>query len=148
MKNGIMSDQGVNGLCEAQQAVTAFHLKFGFAEGLLHAPTIGDANTLANMIEWSRIGVARAHLITEELSEVLEAWDAKDIVELADGLGDLLYVVLGTAVAAGIDLAPIFAEIQISNMSKTMGPGLHPLKGENFYAPMLKPLLRDQGFDV
>lgn len=57
----------------------------------------------------------RIDLIDEEFTELLTA---VDIYERADALGDLLYVVLGAAIVTGIDLQPIFKEIQRSNMSK------------------------------
>lgn len=57
----------------------------------------------------------RYNLIHEECEELK---DAKDIYDVADALGDLLYVVLGAAVTYGINLKPIFDEIHRSNMSK------------------------------
>lgn len=59
--------------------------------------------------------VLRHNLILEELNELI---DAKDLVQVADALGDLLYVVYGTAVCFGIDMEPIFNEIHRSNMTK------------------------------
>lgn len=57
-------------------------------------------------------------LIDEEWREVLEAEQAQDLVLIADGLGDLLYVVMWKARTYGFDMGPILAEIQRSNMSK------------------------------
>jgi predicted HAD superfamily Cof-like phosphohydrolase len=57
----------------------------------------------------------RVNLIKEELLEFAEA---NTVTDIADALGDLLYVVLGSAVAYGIDLEPVFNEIHRSNMSK------------------------------
>lgn len=57
----------------------------------------------------------RYNLIDEELKEFN---DATNIYEVADALGDLLYVVLGAAVTYGIDLEPVFQEIHRSNMTK------------------------------
>lgn len=57
----------------------------------------------------------RTGLISEEAHEYLIS---EDMEEIADAIGDLLYVVIGAAVAHGIDIEPIFAEIHRSNMSK------------------------------
>lgn len=62
----------------------------------------------------------RRRLIKEEFKEFR---DADNLGDLADALGDLLYVVLGTAVTYGIDLEPVFAEIHRSNMSKVWPDG-------------------------
>jgi hypothetical protein len=58
----------------------------------------------------------RNKLIREENFELER--DGNDIVGAADAIGDLLYVVFGAAVAYGIDIEPVFAEIHRSNMSK------------------------------
>lgn len=63
----------------------------------------------------------RLRLITEELSEYCEAVGADDIVKIADALGDLLWVVLGSAVEHGLPLDKIFSQIGTSNMSKKDG---------------------------
>lgn len=62
----------------------------------------------------------RVSLIQEELNEYRQAAEAGDLVGIADALSDLMYVVLGTYVAHGLqDVAePLFAEVHASNMSK------------------------------
>ena len=65
--------------------------------------------------------VNRIRLITEELSEYCEAVGKDDIVKIADGLGDLLWVVFGTAVEHGLPMDKIFEQIIVSNMSKKDG---------------------------
>ena len=60
----------------------------------------------------------RYELIREELSELKEAIDKKDIKEIADALTDILYVTYGAGHAFGIDLDKCFEEVQNSNMSK------------------------------
>jgi len=62
----------------------------------------------------------RVSLIQEELDEYRQAAEARDLVGIADALSDLMYVVLGTYVAHGLqDLAEaLFAEVHASNMSK------------------------------
>lgn len=61
----------------------------------------------------------RYNLIDEELQEY---WDAVNVYQVADAIGDLLYVVYGAAETHGIDIEPIFAEIHRSNMKKLTGP--------------------------
>lgn len=60
----------------------------------------------------------RINLILEELDEFVRASQSQDLVEVADALGDLLYVIYGAGCAYGIDLEPVFKEIHRSNMSK------------------------------
>lgn len=91
----------------------------------------------------------RLSLITEELKELQEALANKDLVSVADGLGDLLYVVYGTAHAFGIPIDAVFAEIHNSNMSK-LAPDGKPMyresdgkvmKGPNYFRPNLKSVI-------
>ena len=90
----------------------------------------------------------RLDLIDEELDELHYAIDNKDMVEIADALGDLLYVVYGAGHAFGIDLDECFKEIHASNMSK-LGPDGKPIKREDgkvlkpdtFFPPDLKSIL-------
>lgn len=63
----------------------------------------------------------RVTLIQEELDELETAFLNKDIVEVADALGDLLYVVYGAGVVCGIDLENVFNEVHRSNMTKVGG---------------------------
>lgn len=63
----------------------------------------------------------RVTLIQEELDELRDAYANENVVDIADALGDLLYVILGAAVSSGIPLGPVFAEIHRSNMSKVGG---------------------------
>ena len=60
----------------------------------------------------------RLDLIREELSELKEAIEKKDIKEVADALTDILYVTYGAGHAFGINLDHCFNEVQNSNMSK------------------------------
>ena len=90
----------------------------------------------------------RVSLIEEELGELKEAIANDDIVEVADALTDLLYVIYGAGHSFGIDLDECFAEVHGSNMSK-LGADGQPiyredgkvLKGANYYAPNLKSVL-------
>ena len=60
----------------------------------------------------------RVSLIKEELDELIEAMNKKDLVEVADALTDILYVTYGAGHAFGINLDKCFEEVQNSNMSK------------------------------
>ena len=63
----------------------------------------------------------RIALVQEECGELEEALWTGDLVGIAHELADLLYVVYGTAVTYGIDMAPIFAEVHRANLSKRDG---------------------------
>ena len=66
----------------------------------------------------NKINSLRFDLIKEELEELKVAMESKDLLEVADALTDILYVVYGAGHAFGIDLDKCFAEVQNSNMSK------------------------------
>jgi predicted HAD superfamily Cof-like phosphohydrolase len=87
-------------------------------------------------------------LIDEELGELREAIGNADMVEVADALTDLLYVVYGAGHAFGINLDKCFEEVHASNMSKLGADGKpiyredgKVLKGENFFTPDLTKVL-------
>ena len=65
-----------------------------------------------------KINKLRIDLIKEELTELTEAMNNKDLLEVADALTDILYVTYGAGHAFGIDLDKCFDEVQKSNMSK------------------------------
>jgi predicted HAD superfamily Cof-like phosphohydrolase len=64
----------------------------------------------------------RVKLIAEESKEIIDAIEANDLIAAIDGACDLIYVVLGTMIAAGIDLEAFYAEVHRSNMAKVGGP--------------------------
>ena len=72
----------------------------------------------------------RVDLINEELSELRQAVQKKDIKEVADALTDILYVTYGAGHAFGINLDKCFEEVQSSNMSK-LGSDGKPIYNEN-----------------
>lgn len=90
----------------------------------------------------------RLRLIDEEVDELKEAIEQRDIVEVADALTDILYVVYGMGITFGIDLDECFNEVHGSNMSK-LGEDGKPvkredgkiLKGPNFRKPDLKKII-------
>jgi len=91
----------------------------------------------------------RVSLIEEELSELKEAIENKDIKEVADALTDILYVTYGAGHAFGIDLDKCFDEVQRSNMSKLDENGKpifnengKVLKGPNYFKPNLEKFIK------
>ena len=77
-----------------------------------------------------KITSLRYDLIKEELDELKEAIENKDIKEVADALTDILYVTYGAGHAFGINLDKCFEEVQNSNMSK-LGSDGKPIYNEN-----------------
>lgn len=96
-----------------------------------------------------------SRLIREEEGELTEAlWKAAanknnldNIVEVADGMADLIYVVYYLANKMGIDLEPIWNEVQRSNMTK-LGGGKNAygklMKPPGYTPPQLRPLIQEQ----
>ena len=91
-----------------------------------------------------KITSLRYELIKEELNELREAIDSKDIKEVADALTDILYVTYGAGHAFGINLDKCFEEVQNSNMSKLGSDGKpiyndkgKVMKGPNYFKPDL-----------
>jgi predicted HAD superfamily Cof-like phosphohydrolase len=90
----------------------------------------------------------RKNLIEEEYAELVEALKAHDLVRTADAIGDLLYVVYGTAVESGIDMYEINKEIHRSNMTKVGGKKRKKdgklMKPKTYVPPDLVPIIRRQ----
>ena len=91
-----------------------------------------------------KINKLRLDLIKEELEELTEAMNNKDLLEVADALTDILYVTYGAGHAFGIDLDKCFDEVQNSNMSKLDEDGKpiynehgKVMKGPNYFKPDL-----------
>lgn len=122
------------------QMVREFHEKFDHP--ISSTPKIPDENLIT----------LRVDLIEEELEELIEAHALEDkkkrIVDIADALTDLLYVVYGAGLVYGIDLDACFKEVHESNMSK-LGEDGKPvkradgkvLKGPNYRKPDLSKVL-------
>lgn len=120
---------------EAQRMVLEFHRQF--AIHVAEHPTLPDAETEA----------LRLRLIEEEFDELKKAFQAKDLPGIAKELADLLYVVYGTAVSCGIDMEPVFREVQRSNMSKIGGHKREDgkwVKPSTYSPAEIAPLLRHQ----
>ena len=77
-----------------------------------------------------KINSLRYDLIKEELEELKEAMENKDLLEVADALTDILYVAYGAGHAFGINLDKCFDEVQNSNMSK-LGEDSKPIYNES-----------------
>ena len=109
-----------------------------FGQEIKPAPELAEFNTAELRVE----------LISEELDELCTAIDNDDIVEIADALTDLLYVIYGAGHAYGIDLDECFNEVHDSNMSK-LGEDGKPiyredgkvLKGPDYFAPDLEKVM-------
>ena len=109
-----------------------------FGQSVQVDPTWPDFNTRELRIE----------LIQEELEELSDAVADRDMVQIADALTDLLYVVYGAGHSFGIDLDECFQEVHASNMSK-LGEDGRPiyredgkvLKGSSFFEPDLEGIL-------
>ena len=92
----------------------------------------------------------RLDLITEELEELKNAMESKDLLEVADALTDILYVTYGAGHAFGINLDKCFDEVQNSNMSKLGSDGKpiynetgKVMKGPDYFKPNLLKFLND-----
>ena len=111
--------------------------------------TFGQEVKIKPTLSTDKIIGLRLNLIKEELSELSEAIDKKDLVEIADALTDILYVTYGAGHAFGIDLDKCFEEVQNSNMSK-LGEDGKPIynefgkvmKGPKYFKPNLIKLLK------
>ena len=91
-----------------------------------------------------KINKLRLDLIKEELNELTDAMNNKDLLEVADALTDILYVTYGAGHAFGINLDKCFEEVQNSNMSKLDYNGKpiynehgKVMKGPNYFKPDL-----------
>ena len=111
--------------------------------------TFGQEVKLKPSFSTEKINDLRYNLVKEELEELKQAIDNKDLLEVADALTDILYVTYGAGHAFGIDLDKCFEEVQNSNMSK-LGDDGKPIyidagkvmKGPNFYKPDLSKFVK------
>lgn len=122
-----------------ENAVREFHVKYGHF--------ISDKATVAIP---EVVKARRLALILEEMKELREALLEENIIEIADGIGDLVYVLVGTAISYGIPFDRVFQEIHRSNMTKTdskapLGEkyGTKTPKGPDFIAPDLFSILHN-----
>lgn len=120
-------------------AVHEFHSAFKL--GIKNTPT-ANIGSDRNML--------RFNLMKEENEEYLEAAENNDLVEVADALGDMLYILCGTIIEHGMQdkIEEVFNEIQRSNMSKLGADGKpiyredgKVLKGPNYFKPDIAAVL-------
>lgn len=120
-------------------AVQLFHESFGLG---VSQEMKADLGTSKNQL--------RFNLMDEENKEYLEAASNNDLIEVADALGDMLYILCGTILEHGMQykIEEVFNEIQRSNMSK-LGEDGKPiyredgkvLKGPNYFKPDIASIL-------
>ena len=110
--------------------------------------TFGQEVKSKSSLSSDKINILRISLIEEELDELKQAINQKNLLEVADALTDILYVTYGAGHAFGINLDKCFEEVQNSNMSK-LGDDGKPiysekgkvLKGPYYFKPNLSNLL-------
>ena len=121
------------------KAVNEFHKAFGL--GIQNSPT-AELDTHRNLLRYK--------LMREENEEYLDAANNRDLVEVADALGDMLYILCGTIIEHGMQhkIEEVFDEIQKSNMSKLGADGKpiyredgKVLKGPNYFKPDINSIL-------
>ncbi len=126
-------------LKETIQAVETFHNAFGIENN--EKPTVDLSENDIKL---------RHRLMHEENEEYLEAAENGDLVEVADALGDMLYILCGTILKHGMQhkIAEVFKEIQRSNMSKLDADGKpiyredgKVMKSELYFKPNIKDIL-------
>lgn len=128
-----------------EEALREFHLTYGLT---VNEKPIDFSLTEDDDDERLPLFQLREELVREEYSEFMGAHDGDDLVELADAICDLVYVLVGTAVSYGIPFDKCFAEVHRSNMGK-LGEDGKPivredgkiLKGPNFSPPDLKGII-------
>ena len=114
----------------------------------LFMSTFGQEVKKKSSLSTDKINKLRIDLIEEELNELKEAINKKDLKEVADALTDILYVTYGAGHAFGINLDDCFEEVQKSNMSK-LGEDGKPIfnnkgkvmKGPKYFKPDLTKFL-------
>ena len=111
--------------------------------------TFGQDVKQSSSFSSDKINALRVSLIKEELDELIQAMNKKDLVEVADALTDILYVTYGAGHAFGINLDDCFEEVQNSNMSKLDNNGKpiynengKVMKGPNYFKPDLNKFIK------
>nr|WP_299384527.1 nucleoside triphosphate pyrophosphohydrolase family protein [Allomuricauda sp.] len=123
------------------KAVELFHNSFGLGVQQQPKANLGEVKNKL-----------RFNLMDEENKEYLEAANEGDLVEVADALGDMLYILCGTILEHGMQykIEEVFNEIQRSNMSKLGADGKpiyredgKVLKGPNYFKPDIAGILEN-----
>ena len=115
----------------------------------LFMKTFGQEVKVKASFSSDKINKLRVDLIEEELEELKEAINKKDLQETIDALTDILYVTYGAGHAFGVNLDKCFEEVQNSNMSKLDDDGKpifnengKVMKGPNYFKPNLNQFLK------
>ena len=115
----------------------------------LFMKTFGQEIKVKSGFSSEKINKLRIDLIEEELGELKEAVNKKDLKEAIDALTDILYVTYGAGHAFGVNLDKCFEEVQNSNMSKLGNDGKpifnekgKVMKGPNYFKPDLNKFLK------
>lgn len=121
-------------------SVREFYTSFGLGVSEVPKATLGDS-----------VNLLRYNLMKEENEEYYEAVQNNDLVEIADALGDMLYILCGTIIEHGLQhkIEEVFDEIQRSNMSKLDADGKpiyredgKVMKGPNYFKPNFEEILK------
>lgn len=121
-------------------SVREFHTSFGQGVSEVPKATLGEA-----------VNLLRYNLMKEENEEYYEAVQNNDLIEIADALGDMLYILCGTIIEHGLQhkIEEVFDEIQRSNMSKLGADGKpvyredgKVMKGPNYFKPNFEEILK------
>ena len=122
------------------EAVQLVHEAFNLVVN--HKPTVEVSEKIKEL---------RFNLMKEENEEYFEAVKNNDLIEVADALGDMLYILCGTILTHGLQhkITEVFEEIQRSNMSK-LGQDGNPIyredgkvmKGPNYFKPNIEAILK------
>ena len=117
-----------------EQMLREFHGSKAIHGGLMPAaPTAGIPGWVRDL---------RLDLLDEEVRELHEAVEMGDIVKIADAIGDIAYVIAGTAVTYGIPFDAVLAEVHRSNMTKVNTPAEAKLvKGPDYEPPRIAEVL-------
>jgi predicted HAD superfamily Cof-like phosphohydrolase len=119
--------------------VEEFHNSFNIKNNNIPTVNVGE-----------KIFKLRHSLMNEENEEYLDACKKGDLVEIADALGDMMYILCGTILSHGLQhkIEEVFKEIQKSNMSKLGSDGKpiyredgKVMKGPNYFKPDIKNIL-------
>ena len=121
------------------RSVKEFHTAFGIGHSEIPRAHLGETKN-----------ILRFNLMKEENEEYLEAVQNNDLIEIADALGDMMYILCGTIIEHGLQykIEEVFDEIQRSNMSK-LGKDGKPIyredgkvmKGPNYFKPDFSKIL-------
>lgn len=133
--------------------VASFHSKFGLHEATERPGPVNQTNE-----EFEAMVLFRINFMQEELAEFIKGFHEGDIVQMADALIDLEYVVLGTSHLLGLPHPELWDDVQAANMRKERaaadgsnskrGSALDVIKPAGWVGPDGAAILREHGFDV